>query len=64
MRILHPCYQTKTIGHILKNKQKSKRACIHMTSHNENEYENEKKITYIQDKYRPRSRHGDKFSKC
>ena len=44
MRVI-VCYQTKTIGHILKNKQNSKRACIHMTSHNENEYENEKKIT-------------------
>ena len=33
------------IGHILKNKQRNKYACIHNISHNENEDENEKNIT-------------------
>ena len=43
--VLHPRYQLNIIGHILKNKQKSKCACIHMINHNENEDANE--ITWI-----------------
>ena len=29
IHILHPRYHPKIIGHILKNKQKNKRVCIH-----------------------------------
>ena len=29
IRILHPCYHPKMIGHVLKNKQKNKCVCIH-----------------------------------
>ena len=45
IHIFQPLYQLNIIGHILKNKQKNKCACIHMTNHNENEDAN--KITWI-----------------
>ena len=36
IHILHPCYHSKTIGHI-KNKQKNKYVGIHIINFNENE---------------------------
>ena len=42
IHIPHPRYHPKTIGHILKNKQKNECVCIHAINNNENEDENEK----------------------
>ena len=60
--ILHPRYQTKIIGHILKNKQNNKCVCIHAISHTENEHENENR-SHRYNTNRPMPRDGHRYSK-
>ena len=43
-RVLHPCYHPKIIGDILKCR-KNKYVCLREVNDNENEAENEKKVT-------------------
>ena len=65
IHILHPRYHPKIIGHILKNKQKSKRAFIHeitrlIVMKIKMKMKNK---SHLYDKYRSRSRHRHKYSK-
>ena len=66
IQILHLRYHPQIVGHILKNKQKSKYVCIHeinTINDNENEDENQKR-SHRYDINRPRLRHRLKHSKC
>ena len=67
IRILHPCYHRKIIGHIIKNKQTNKCVCIQeiiwliiMKMKIKMKKRSHRYTTYI----RPTSRHGDKCRKC
>ena len=65
IRIPHPRYHSKTIGHILKKKQKSKHVCIHeiMRIIMMKMKMRMKNRSYRYDINRPRSRHEHKYSK-
>ena len=56
--LLHSRYHPKTIGHVLKNKQKHKFVC-YTINHNENEDKNEKRL-HRYDITRPKTTHGHK----
>ena len=59
---IHPSYHPKIAGDILKKFIKSKCVCFNeFINDNENEAENEKKITYKING--PRPRHGHKYTK-
>ena len=61
-----PTLSSKTIGHILKNKQKNRRACVHKIIRLII-MKMKMKMKNGSHKYninRPRSRHGHKYSKC
>ena len=65
IHILHPCYNPKIIGHILKIKQKNKCVCIHeiiwlIIMKMKMKMKNRSHRYSIN---RPRSRHGHKYSK-